>query len=70
MLKELKALEAKLYARGKGDPEVQAEMTRLFEIGLDNEIICMVHDFEEAVFNGEVEGFWEISGETPWRSET
>lgn len=54
---ELQELETKLYSRGKGDPEVQAEMTRLFEMGFDNEIICMVHDFEQAVFNGEVDGF-------------
>ena len=57
MLKRLEALEAKLYTLGKGAPEVQAEMTCLFEMGYDNEIICMVHDFEQAVFNGEVEGF-------------
>lgn len=53
----LNILESKLYFRGKGDPEVQAEMTCLFEMGYDNEIICMVHDFEEAVFNGAVDGF-------------
>ena len=53
----LNVLESKLYFRGKGDPEVQAEMCCLFEMGYDNEIICMVHDFEEAVFNGDLENF-------------
>lgn len=53
----LNDLEVLLYERGTGDPVVQAEMTFLFEAGFDNEVICMVHDFEDAVFNGELENF-------------
>ena len=57
MLKRLEALEAKLYTLGKGNSEVQAEMTILCDLGYDTEVLCMVHEFETEVFNGGVAGF-------------
>jgi hypothetical protein len=57
MLERLKNLEVALYTLGKGAPEVQAEMTILCDLGYDTEVLCMVHEFETAVFNGELEDF-------------
>ena len=57
MLERLKNLEVALYKFGKGNPEVQAEMRILCDLGYDTEVLCMVHEFEEAVFNGELEDF-------------
>lgn len=53
----LNDLEVLLYERGLGDPAVRLEMLKLCAAGFDNEVICMVHDFEEQVFNGELENF-------------
>lgn len=53
----LDELQENLYRLGLGAPEVQAEMTRLCELGFIDEVKCIIFDFETAVFNGELENF-------------
>lgn len=46
-----------LYSRGLGDPMVQSELKTISLLGFRDELECIIHEFETAVFNGDLENF-------------
>lgn len=46
-----------LYSRGLGDPMVQSELKTISLMGFRDELECIIHEFETAVFNGDLENF-------------
>ncbi len=46
-----------LYSRGLGDPVVQSELKTISLLGFRDELECIIHEFETAVFNGDLENF-------------
>ena len=46
-----------LYSRGLGDPMVQSELKTISLLGFRDEVECIIHEFETAVFNGDLENF-------------
>ena len=46
-----------LYSRGLGDVMVQSEMKTISLQGFRDEVECIIHEFETAVFNGDLENF-------------
>jgi hypothetical protein len=54
---DLEILQENLYRLGLGHPEVKSEVARLSELGFIDEVKCIIHDFETAVFNGDLEDF-------------
>ncbi len=46
-----------LYSRGLGDPVVQSELKTISLLGFRDEVECIIHEFETAVFNGDLENF-------------
>lgn len=50
-------LEEMLYTFGLGHEPFKQECKLLCELGFDAEVLCIIHDFETKVFNGELENF-------------
>ena len=46
-----------LYSKGLGDPMVQSELKTISLLGFRDEVECIIHEFETAVFNGDLENF-------------
>ena len=46
-----------LFSRGLGDPIVQSELKTISLLGFRDEVECIIHEFETAVFNGDLENF-------------
>jgi len=46
-----------LYSRGLGDPVVQSKLKTISLLGFRDEVECIIHEFETAVFNGDLENF-------------
>ena len=46
-----------LYSKGLGDPVVQSELKTISLLGFRDELECIIHEFETAVFNGDLENF-------------
>ena len=46
-----------LYSKGLGGPMVQSELKTISLLGFRDEVECIIHEFETAVFNGDLENF-------------
>ena len=53
----LAELEEMLYTFGLGHEPFIQECKLLCELGFDDEVQCIIYDFETKVFNGELERF-------------
>ena len=54
---QLEEFRELLYSRGLGDVMVQSELKTISLLGFRDEIECIIHEFETAVFNGDLENF-------------
>lgn len=54
---QLEEFRELLFSKGLGDPFVQSELKTISLLGFRDEVECIIHEFETAVFNGDLENF-------------